>query len=156
METKKIINEVKQYFDIRELVSPVVFNKYGQSAWRFIDPRLLAVLLVLRRDILGVPLVCNNWKSGGTFQQRGLRENLCEISKGKTMAGTLYVSAHTLGMAVDLSSGKMSADQMRKAINDNAEKLPYNVRIESAKGAPTWLHIDVATEPEQATKILYF
>lgn len=153
---KKIVNEVRAYFDVRELVSKAVWQKYGESSWRFFDPRLLAVLLALRRDILRVPLVCNNWSSGGTLQQRGLRENVCEIVKAKTLNGTLYLSAHSLGMAVDLSSGKMTADQMRDTIQKNAAKLPYKVRIEGAAGAPTWLHIDVATDPEQVEQIKMF
>lgn len=152
-ETMKTIG---QYFDIRELVSPQVFNKYGQGAWRFFDPRLLETLLVLRRDILKVPLVCNNWKSGGSLTQRGLRENTCEIVRKKTDFDIIYLSAHTLGMAVDLSSGKMTADEMRRAIGQNADKLPYNVRIEDGSSAPTWLHIDVATEIGQRDRILIF
>ena len=153
---KTIVNDLSKFFDIRELVSPAVYEKHQTGAWRFFDPRLLETLLVLRRDILRVPLVCNNWRNGGKLQQRGLRENVCQIVKEKTADGSLYVSAHMLGMAADLSSPNMSADDMRAAIKRHADALPYPVRIEKKEGAPTWLHVDVACSPYQPDKILWF
>ena len=156
MERHEAITRLKKYFDIRELVSKDVYNKFGQTAWRLFDTRLLETILVLREEILKVPLVCNNWKSGGTLTQRGFRENIAQIVWSKTNAGTLYVSAHCIGQGVDLSSSKMSADDMRNTIGLNARKLPYNVRIENKQGAPTWLHIDVMTEPDSTAKISWF
>lgn len=153
---KKIVDFLSKFFDVRELVSPAVYEKHQTGAWRFFDPRLLETLLVLRRDILRVPLVCNNWRSGGELTQRGLRENVCEIVRNKTAAGSLYLSAHTLGMAVDLSSPSMTAEEMRRSIKQHADALPYPVRIEKKEGAPTWLHIDVAVSPYQQEKILWF
>lgn len=156
METIQTITaQLAPFFDIRELVSEPVWKKYGPNAWRLFNPRLLETLLVLRRDILRVPLVCNNWRSGGSMMQRGLRENTCNIVKEKTLSGELYVSAHVIGAAVDLSSGSMSADDMRAVIKRHADLLPYPVRIEKREGAPTWLHIDVACAPSQITKILW-
>jgi len=146
MTREQTITALKKYFDIRELVSPAVFNKFGQSAWKVFDTRLLETLLVLRRDILQVPLVCNNWKSGGKLTQRGYRENVSDIVRQKTDNGSLYVSAHTLGQAVDLSSGKLSADEMRSKVQAMKTKLPHPIRIENGKDAPTWLHADVMTD----------
>lgn len=144
---EEIVEDVNQFFDVRELVSEAVYKKYQSTAWRFFDPRLLEVLIALRKSILCVPLVCNNWRSGGNLQQRGLRENTCEMVSKKTKAGAMYISAHTLGKAVDLSSSKMDADKMRQLIIANADKLPYPIRMEDGKSAPTWLHIDVACNP---------
>ena len=137
------IKELKKYFDIRELVSKAVWLKFGESAWRLFDTRLLAVLLALRADILKVPLVCNNWQSGGTLQQRGFRENTAQIVADKTKENKMYLSAHTIGQAVDLSSPKMNADVMRNLIVQMKNKLPYKVRMEKSENAPTWVHIDV-------------
>lgn len=156
METKQLVEELSKFFDIRELVSKKVYDKYQTGAWRFFDPRLLETLLVLRRDILKVPLICNNWRSGGQLEQRGLRENICKIVHEKTDFDILYVSAHTLGKAVDLSSGKMTADEMRAAIKKRSALLPYKVRIEHKDSAPTWLHIDVCCSHLQAEKIFEF
>lgn len=152
----EIVTEVNRFFDIRELVSKRVYDKQQTAAWRLFDPRLLETLLVLRRDILRVPLVCNNWKSGGTFQQRGFRENTCKMVREKTDFDILYTSAHMLGKAVDLSSGQMTAAQMRKAILEQKDKLPYPVRVEDGASAPTWLHIDVCCLPTQKEKVYVF
>ena len=139
---KKTIEKLAKYFDIRELVSKDVYNKFGQNAWQVFDEKLLATLLALRTEILGVPLVCNNWKAGGSFTQRGFRENIAPLVWTKTNAGTLYVSAHTIGKGVDLTSPKMDAETMRQTIEKKKNKLPYPVRIE--RGV-SWLHIDVMT-----------
>jgi len=156
MDSKTLITEISRYFDIRELVSKAVYDKETTGAWRLFDPRLLETLLVLRRDILRVPLVCNNWRSGGELQQRGFRENTCQIVRDKTDFDVLYISAHVLGKAVDLSSPQMDANTMRKEIQKQADKLPYPVRVEGAKGASSWLHIDVATSHLQREKVLIF
>lgn len=139
---KKTIEKLAKYFDIRELVSKDVYNKFGQNAWQVFDEKLLATLLALRTEILGVPLVCNNWKAGGSFTQRGFRENTAPLVWSKTNAGTLYVSAHSIGKGVDLTSPKMDAETMRQTIEKKKSKLPYPVRIE--RGV-SWLHIDVMT-----------
>ena len=143
MTRENTIKELRKYFDIRELVSKAVYVKFGEGAWRLFDTRLLETLLALRVDILKVPLVCNNWKSGGSLQQRGFRENTSAIVSDKTKENKMYLSAHTVGQAVDLSSSKMTADIMRNLIVQMKNKLPHKVRIEKAENAPTWLHIDV-------------
>lgn len=156
MTRDEIIKEVSKFFDIRELVSENVYKKFGVSAWKVFDTDLLNTILVLRRDILKVPLICNNWKNGGQLSQRGFRENTCQIVSEKTKGGVTYISAHSIGKGIDLSSGKMSADDMRKKIAANAKLLPCNVRIESAKLAPTWLHIDTMVAPDVTAKVSWF
>ena len=156
MEKKTIVDELRRYFDIRELVSQEVYKKNGENAWRFFDADILRVLLTIRRDIVKAPMVCNNWAKGGLLSQRGLRENTAPMVKAKTEAGLLYLSAHTMGKAFDLSSAKYTADQLRQMIQDHADMLPCNIRMESGKSAPTWLHIDTATAPSQSDKIYIF
>lgn len=148
--------ELMKYFDIRELVSRRVYERLKEDAWRLFDPLLLTTLLALRRDILKVPLVCNNWAKGGKLEQRGYRENVSPMARAKTDIDILYLSTHTLGMAVDLSSGKMTANQMREAILANQDKLPCPIRMEDGASAPTWLHIDVSVPPSQTAKVYVF
>lgn len=139
MEKQEIIEQLKQYFDIEELVCNHIIERYdGEKAWLFLHKDLLHTLLVLRKDILKVPLYCNIHKN--CLTQRGLRCNLCEIVKNKTDNGNLYMSAHVLGSALDLISPEMTAKEMRKAIMSEADKLPCNVRIEDNVD---WLHIDI-------------
>lgn len=135
MRRTEIITQLKKYFKIQELVCPHVYAKYGERSWMFLSTVILYTLLVLRTQILKVPLVCNT----KVLTQRGLRCNLCEIVKDKTTDDVLYLSAHSLGIGLDLSSPDMTAEEMRKRISQNSHLLPYPVRIE--KGV-NWLHID--------------
>lgn len=149
MTRSEIIKELSRYFDLSELVCPDVLKKYGEQAWRFFDTALLHTLLVVRRDILKVPLYAND---GVSFTQRGLRCNLCELNLNKTDSRNLYMSAHSLGKAVDMVSPKMTAQQMRDKIAEKADLLPYNVRIERDV---SWLHIDTY-DAGNGEKITYF
>ena len=135
MEHIETIQQIKHYFALPELVGREVYAKYGDFAWAFLDPRLLDIILWLREG-LNIPLVCNT----SALQQRGLRTNLSPIVQEKTRAGKMYLSAHCLGKGVDLSSGKMSAEDMRKWIRKNIDSCPHPIRIEKDVN---WLHIDV-------------
>lgn len=149
MTRDEIIGELSLYFDLSELVCPDVLKKYGERAWQFFDTALLHTLLVVRRDILKVPLYAND---GVSYTQRGLRCNLCELNRTKTDSRNLYMSAHSLGKAVDMESPKMTAQQMRDKIAEKADLLPYNVRIERDV---SWLHIDTY-DAGNGEKITYF
>lgn len=140
---------ISKYFGLGELVSAKVLNKYGAFAWNVFDPRLLDVLLWIREG-LGIPLVVNTKQ----LQQRGFRENLSQIVKDKTKAGQLYLSGHTIGKAVDFSSGAMSAVAIRRWIRANIGSCPWPIRIEDDKSAPTWVHIDVMNNTE--SKLIEF
>lgn len=152
MTRNEIINELKPYFQIKNLVCKHANQKYSLMAWQFLSTEILETLLVLRKDILKVPLICNDYPNG-CFTQRGLRCNLCEIVKGKSASKTMYLSAHVRGNAFDLQSPNMTAAQMRELIKVNASKLPHPIRIEKDV---TWLHVDCDVPYESAAKIVEF
>lgn len=134
MERSEIIKELKKYFSIKELVCNDVYKKFGDSAWRFFDDKILHILLILRRDIFKSPITINN---GTTFTQRGLRCNMCALVKGKK---SVYLSAHILGKAFDMDIKGFTAAQARTIIKQNIDKIPYSFRMEDGVN---WLHIDV-------------
>ena len=156
MNRTEIINKLKKYFDIRELVSKDVYNVFAQNAWKVFDTRLLETLYVLRNGIIKMPMVINTWKAGGTYSQRGFRENTCDIVKQKTMQGRIYLSAHNIGMAVDFHCPKATADEIRHIIAANARELPYKIRLENSSGAPTWVHLDVMVNEDTTAQISWF
>ena len=133
---KNIINELKNYFDVTELVCPHVYNRFKDSSWYFFDKDLLEVLLWLRKTI-DKPITVNNWKNGGQFSQRGIRCNCCQLVKSKSQT---YMSAHILGKGVDLDVKGMTAEQTRQWIKEHKDELPHNIRLE--KGV-NWVHLDV-------------
>jgi hypothetical protein len=144
MNDSEILKEVKQYFCIEEFVSESVFNKYGQNAWQFICPRLLHTMLIIRKEA-NASITINNWKWGGKFSQRGLRENTSEIVSKRTKRNSLYLSAHTMGKAVDFDIKGMEAPKVRSWLKNNADKLPYKIRLENEFNGKQigWVHLDV-------------
>lgn len=134
MTKKELVDEVKNYFKISELVCPDVYNKFGEGAWRFLDDRLLEALLIIRRDILQAPMTINN---GHTFTQRGLRCNRCELVRKKNHP---YLSAHVLGKGVDFDAKGFTAEQARKKIKENIDLFPFPIRLEEGCN---WVHFDV-------------
>ena len=65
------------YFRIEELVCPHTFNKFGELSWRFLSTEYLHTLLILRTEVLDVPMIINDYVFGGNITQRGLRCNIC-------------------------------------------------------------------------------
>ena len=121
---------IKDYFDIQELVCRDTYNKYGNEASQRSGDRRLGKLLWLREN-LGKPIYVNSWAIGGKLSERGLRCNLCSLVASKTKAGTLYLSAHQMGKAVDFDVKDMKAEEVRKWIVANAVRMPYPCRLES-------------------------
>lgn len=133
MDRQEIIKELKKYFDIKELVCNHIYDKFKSQSWMFLSTPLLHTLLVLRTDILNMPMVVNT----SNLKQRGMRCNMCPIVKGKTKA---YISAHVTGNGIDFSSNQKTAEEIRQIIKSNQSKLPYNIRLEEGVN---WVHIDV-------------
>lgn len=129
----EIIRELHKYFQIRELVCEHTHSKWGERAWQFLDTNYLACLLVIRRDILQAPMVCNHDRA----DQRGLRCNLCPLVFEKT---GVYLSSHVLGKAGDFTVQGMTAQEARSRIRNMAHLLPCPIRVE---GGVNWLHFDV-------------
>lgn len=133
LDREQIIRDLHKYFQIRELVCEHTHSKWGERAWQFLDTDYLACLLVIRRDILQLPMTCNH--SGAT--QRGLRCNLCQIVKDKDR---LYLSSHLFGKAGDFTVNGITAQEARSRIRNMAHLLPRPIRME---GGVNWLHFDV-------------
>ncbi len=133
-----IIDKLKRYFSIKELVSEAVYLKYGETAWQFFDVRLLETLLFIREE-LDLPITINNWHLGGQFEQRGFRENTCDLVYIKTLNDAIYCSAHVTGQAIDFDVKVMSAEAVRKWLIENQDLLPHNIRLEYGIN---WVHLD--------------
>ena len=141
---------IQDYFGIKELVCKHVYDKWGEKAWRFLDDRLLANLLFIRKGI-GRPIVVNNWAKGGEYSQRGLRCNCCALCIEKTDLRKVYLTQHVFGKAVDFNVVGMDAESVRRWIKENAEELPYPCRLEEEV---SWVHMDVMNNSDD--KVLSF
>ena len=141
-----IIEQLRAFFFVSELVCPHTFARFGELSWQFFDTQTLQTLLVLRAEILRVPMVINR----GETAQRGLRCNLCELVKGQKKQ---YLSAHLMGKGFDVVSAEMTAEEMRKKIVENADKLPVPIRLERDV---SWLHFDTFDPKNSKNKITFF
>ena len=141
MKREEIIKEIKDkgYFVIQELVCRHTYTRFGDMSWQFLDTELLHTLLVIRQNI-GRAIYVNNWDSGGSLSQRGLRCNICQLVKSKTANNQIYLTAHSNGAGVDFDVKGMTAPEVRKWIKANAHLLPYAIRLEEAV---TWVHLDI-------------
>lgn len=156
MTRSETIKELREYFNIRELVCPHTYKSFGEKSWQFFDRDFLEALLILRRDVLKTEMYVNNWfkpHDGETFSQRGFRCNICQLTKDKTVKGLIYLTAHANGAAIDAIVKGMSAEQARQLIKDNAYLFPMKVRIE--RGV-IWLHFDVYDDPNSSLKVTEF
>ena len=142
----EIIRELHLYFQVSELVCEHIHSKWGERSWQFLSTDYLHNLLVIRRDILQLPMTCNH--SGAN--QRGMRCNRCELVKEKT---TAYISSHVLGKAGDFTVKGLTAQEARSRIRNNARLLPYPLRMEAGVN---WLHIDTLPQFGITDKVYEF
>lgn len=148
----ELIAQIKKYFSIKELVCPHTYKKFKELSWQFYDRLQLENILSLRTQIIGIPMICNNWDDCGEFSQRGLRCNLCELSRVATSQGKLYMSSHSNGAGNDFTAKGLSAETCRKLIKTHIDDLPNPCRIEKDV---TWLHID-CYNPGTESKLIEF
>lgn len=146
MSREQIIRELHRFFQVRELVCSHVFSKWGERSWQFLSTDYLHNLLVIRRDILQMPMVCNH----DGAEQRGLRCNMCKMVKEKK---AVYLSSHILGRAGDFSVQGLTAQEARSRIRAMQNLLPYPMRME---GGVSWLHIDTLPQFGITDKVYEF
>lgn len=148
LDRNAIIEALRPYFHIKELVCPHTYQKFGERSWQFLDTLALYVLLILRVTILCRPMYVNNYDRG--YTQRGLRCNKCPIVKEKA---TVYLTMHGFGKAFDFTVQGMTAEEARQLIIASADKLPCRVRLERDK---TWVHIDIMEQYGVKDKVYLF
>lgn len=146
MTRDDIIRDIRKFFHVSELVCDHTHSRWGERSWQFLDTDYLHALLIIRRDILQVPMTCNH----DGAHHRGLRCNMCELVKGKTRN---YLSSHILGKAGDFTPKGMTAEQARQRIKANAHLLPCPIRLEAGV---EWLHFDVLPQYGVTEKVYEF
>ena len=130
------------FFNIKELVSDIVYNRFAENAWMFFNSNFLKDLDKIR-SYYSKPIIINNWATGGQFKQCGLRSNLDDIVKNKTKEKKIYCSAHCMGKAVDMhcEDNKKLWELCHDLIE--GKRLLCMTRLESLKSTKGgWVHID--------------
>ncbi|MFA7542796.1 MAG: hypothetical protein WCY84_00340 [Candidatus Cloacimonadaceae bacterium] len=120
-----------KYFEIREFVSPAVYQRFQHNAWWFIDPRLIESADAIREHF--GPMIINDWACGGAFRYRGLRSSLdADAPRGD-------FSMHRFGRALDAHFVSASVEEVRSYILANQSRFPH---IKGLELNVSWLHID--------------
>ena len=127
------------HFSIKELVSPIVYNKWGEQAWMFFDKTVLQDLDTIR-ETYGHPIIINNWAGCGTLKQCGLRSNMDDLVKSKK---TLYLSAHIRGTAFDLHCAYGHNNKLWQHCYNliKSKKLKAFNGLEDYKKTNGWVHV---------------
>jgi len=123
---------VSKYFEIYELVPEHIYNKFGDKAWWFIDPKLIKTLDKLKEIFNKGTIVINDYHWNGKRNWSGLR-----------VAGCPYyseTSQHSFGRATDCIFSAYSAEEVRDFIIFNPNKFP---EVKGIELDVSWLHIDV-------------
>jgi hypothetical protein len=137
--------KVNTYFDLEEFVPPQIIKLFGKNAIWFINPKVIE-LATAYREFFKLPVVINNWHTGGQFSYRGYRPPRVNI-------GAEY-SQHKLGNAFDCNIGAMTEKQMFDAVKTNFEyfKKFGLTSIEDYRFTDGWLHSDV--RPTNSNELL--
>ncbi len=120
-------------FLIQELVSPEIHAARGERAWELLDSRAVETLRALR-SAFG-PCVVNNWHSGGTFKESGLRGF-------GTATGAGY-SQHKYGRAFDCKFKSVNPPEALAYVQSHRSAFPHLTVVENTSATPTWFHFDV-------------
>lgn len=123
-----------KYFKIQELVDKKTFERFGESAFMFFDPRLLRTIDAIR-EYFNKPVLINNWSQGGDFDSRGLR-------RPDDPEGAKF-SQHRFGRAVDFTVFGLTAEEVREIIINNQTHEAFR-EIKRIEDGVSWVHIDFA------------
>lgn len=123
----------RDYFtDIRELVSPEIYDTLGDASWRLI-PDVVKSSLNALREAIGCAITINDWHLGGEFRYSGIRPVDCPEGAKK--------STHKL-VFKPITSFDMKCKHMDRLIAEvKANHMFYRIiRIENPEKTRTWLH----------------
>jgi hypothetical protein len=124
------------YFLTQEFVSKAIYEKYGENARWFVDPRIVKLALFIRKYFGDKSVTINNWKWGGKFEQRGFRDELT--------VGAL-LSQHRFGRGIDFNVKGMTPVEVYNAIlaDEKIFMAQGLTCMEDIADTPNWNHCDI-------------
>jgi len=126
-----------KYFKVHEFVPEHMYKRYGEKAWRFIQPGLIRIYDTLKERFPNGTITINNYAYGGNRYWSGLR----------TPESPYYseTSIHSFGGGGDSKFSAYAEEDVRQDIIDNPEIYPDVKGIEMGI---SWLHVDTRNEDE--------
>ena len=124
-----------KYFKVHELVPRAMYEKYGETAWRYVDTDLINAIDLLKEQFPKGTMTINNYVWGGEREWSGLRT--------PDSPWYSFGSMHSFGKAVDIVFSKYSAGDVREYIFSNLEMFSGVKGIELGV---SWVHLDTRNE----------
>lgn len=179
--TRVILDEVETNFDVRELVTPTMYEIWGAQCIRFLQEAGVR-WLQFSRDWFGAPHYVNNWHKTQpghrAYTLRGVRPyhtgffTMLTTVHGTDVKDTVkdllqdfgidtdtfqtgsWDSIHKNGGAYDYTVKDLTANEVREEIHNNEQQFMNAglTTLEHREFAPTWTHGD--NRPTGLNKIL--
>lgn len=125
---------IPAYFEIYELVTPQLYNRYHKEVgklWGIFDERILKTAQNLR--VRYGKMICNDWYWDGRWKERAWRP-------WSTLTGATF-SQHKFGRALDLIPVETTADKIRHDILSEPFHPDFEY-ITCLEMNINWLHFD--------------
>ncbi len=106
-----------------------------KAFYKLVDKRIVE-LAQFYREFFKVPIIINNWHSGGTYTLRGMRPTSSKVGAKHSMHKSKPCGAFDCDV-----KGK-TAEQVRDIIMDNQE-LFYSKGLRRLEDDVTWIHNDL-------------
>lgn len=149
--------KITKNFDLREFVSPTVWNRFGENSKWFVNPWCYEFAQFIKEFLSQhygeeVVITINDWHYGGQRKwscHRTYQYINKQVKDGKKVA---TLSQHVGGQAnaidclfIKKNNGEViSSDDARQLILDNESLMMSHglTSMEGSKWAPTWCHLD--------------
>ena len=139
--------KIGTYFELREFIPPIIWQRYGEKAIWFLDKRIF-LLADFIRDRFKNPMIINNWTNGGVLTLRGFRPPETTIGSA--------LSQHRFGRAIDFNIKDHTPEEIYKDINDNFDIYSKAglTTVEDIAFTKTWTHVDIRQHNENKLLIV--
>ena len=149
-------------FDLREFVSPTVWNRFGEDSIWFVNPWCYEFAQFVKDWLTGeygeeVTVTVNNWHFGGNRKwschrsYKYINEQIKAGKKTATLSQHVGGQAHAIDFQAKIkSSGEVipSSDIRAKMMKQESLMMAHGLTtLEGDKYAPVWVHADNRRTP---------
>lgn len=129
------MGKISSHFIIEEFVPKELFAQFGDKSIWFIDQRIIDIAETIRTRF-NLPVIINNWHTGGQFNNRGFRMPDAAVG-GK-------LSQHKFGRGIDINVQGKTAQEVYKDIVENFSIYSKTglTTVEDISFTAGWTHLD--------------